>query len=117
MRKSLIFLLFNITTTWAASHHPQDFLEKISGSRDEGEQIVQHYCANCHALKPIVPLGAPRIKQPTDWAVRMKQGMDVLLKHTDEGINAMPARGGCFECSDKQLLLAIKAMLPNLVDR
>jgi len=25
----------------------------------------------------------------------------------------MPARGGCFECSDEQLVLAILAMLPE----
>lgn len=98
---------------WAASHHPQDFLEHIAGDPDEGQQIVQHYCANCHAQKPIIPLGAPRIGQVNDWKLRVKQGMDVLFKHTDEGFNAMPPRGGCFECSDKQLKLAIAAMLPK----
>jgi cytochrome c5 len=39
--------------------------------------------------------------------------MDALFQHTDEGLNAMPSRGGCFECSDKQLMLAIRAMLPE----
>ncbi len=101
-----------ITPAWTASHHPQALLEAIAGSNDEGEQIVQHYCANCHALKPIIQLGAPRIGQTTDWEPRIKQGIDSLFKHSDEGINAMPARGGCFECSDPQLLLAILAMLP-----
>lgn len=97
----------------ANSHHPQEFLKKIAGSKDEGHQIVQHYCTNCHAPKPLIPLGAPRIGHSDDWTPRVKQGMSVLFKNTDEGLNAMPARGGCFECTDKQLILAIIAMLPE----
>ena len=98
---------------WAASHHPQAFLKSIAGSPNEGEQIVQHYCAMCHAEKPLIQLGAPRIGQVSDWSPRIKGGIDRLFKHVDEGLNAMPARGGCFECSDKQLMLAINAMLPE----
>lgn len=84
---------------------------------NEGEQIVQHYCVTCHAEKPIIPLGAPRIGSSIDWKPRIKLGIDTLLMHTDQGINAMPARGGCFECSDKQLLLAIIAMLPETLKK
>jgi cytochrome c5 len=114
MRKLWLFIfLYETTSIWAASHHPQDFLKRIAGAPDEGQQIVQHYCANCHAQKPIIPLGAPRIGQASDWKLRLKQGMDILFKHTDEGFHAMPARGGCFECSDTQLKLAISAMLPK----
>ena len=111
--QTILIILLNVTNTWAASHHPQDFLTKIAGSPDEGEQIVQHYCANCHALKPLISLGAPRIGQEADWSPRLKADLAVLFKHTDEGLNAMPARGGCFECTDKQLMLAILAMLPR----
>jgi len=105
-------LLLNVNIAQTASHHPQDFLKQIAGSSDEGEQIVQHYCANCHAVKPLIPLGAPRIAYASDWDIRIKPGLNALFVHTDEGLNAMPARGGCFECTDKQLLLAIFAMLP-----
>ena len=35
-------------------------------------------------------------------------GMPVLLKLTIDGKGAMPARGGCFECSDEQLMDVIK---------
>ena len=106
-------MIFAWTNAWSSSHHPQDFLKTIAGSPSEGKQIVEHYCANCHAQKPIIQIGAPRIGNSSDWMPRIKQGLDVLFKHTDEGLNAMPARGGCFECTDKQLWLAIKAMLPK----
>lgn len=101
----------------AESHHPQEFLQSISGSKNEGEQIYAHFCVNCHAPKPLIPVGAPKIGDEDDWKIRLKQGMDVLFKHTDEGLNAMPPRGGCFECTDKQLILAIRFMLPQAVQK
>ncbi|KTD42054.1 c-type cytochrome [Legionella parisiensis] len=97
----------------AESHHPQEFLQSISGAKDEGEQIYNHFCVNCHANKPLIPIGAPRIGEKADWKIRLKQGMDVLFKHTDEGLNAMPPRGGCFECTDEQLMNVIQYMLPK----
>jgi len=108
-----IILLTGNMPVNANSHHPQEFLQSISGTKNEGEQIYNHFCVNCHANKPLISLGAPRIGVKSDWQLRLKQGMEVLFKHTDEGMNAMPARGGCFECTDKQLMLAILFMLPK----
>lgn len=99
---------FAVTST---THHPQDFLEQIKGSPDEGTQIRDHFCMNCHGEKPLISLGAPRVKEASDWDPRIKAGIQLLLKHSREGFNAMPPRGGCFECSDDQLTLAIVAML------
>ncbi|GGI75510.1 c-type cytochrome [Legionella impletisoli] len=109
----LILSLLSISEAWSISHHPQEFLRQIAGANDEGQQIVQHFCATCHAEKPQIPLGAPRIGYDEDWKPRIKEGIEALFKHTEEGFNAMPARGGCFECSDEQLLMAIIELLPN----
>lgn len=116
----LVFKLIVILIGWsfilnaqAATHRPQDFLDSIKGKKNEGELIVQHFCANCHAAKPLIVLGAPRIGQEKDWDSRINVRIKDLLQHTTEGINAMPPRGGCFECSDDQLILAILAMLPE----
>ena len=96
---------------YSASHHPEEFLQSIKGKPDEGQQIVVHFCSTCHAEKPMINLGAPRIGHASDWELRLKQGLKVLLAHTAEGYHAMPARGGCFECSDEQLKKAIKEMV------
>ena len=114
---SLFMLFFFLSNTWAESHHPQAFLTRIAGSKTEGAQIVEHYCAMCHSHKPMIPLGAPPMGDKAAWATRMKSGMDVLFHHAEEGLNAMPARGGCFECTDKQLMLAILALLPTIKDK
>lgn len=109
----ILFCYFPLHYLHAESHHPQEFLQAIKGTRDEGLQIVNHFCISCHAPQPMISLGAPRIKVESDWLPRMKQSLALLLEHTEEGFNAMPPRGGCFECSDEQLKLAIRAMLPD----
>jgi cytochrome c5 len=115
MVKSITLLLCAMLAAnlFAASHHPQEFLDSIRGSPQEGEKIVKQFCSSCHAVKPLIELGAPKIKQVKDWKPRIKQGLDKLLLHTEEGYGAMPARGGCFECSSLQLQKAIMAMLPE----
>lgn len=109
MRKRLGLALFSFLSTslHAAQHHPQAFLDSIKGTPTEGEEIVKHFCSNCHAEHPLIPLGAPRIGYSKDWAERLKQDPKHLWQHTTEGFHAMPARGGCFECSDAQLKKAI----------
>lgn len=109
----LMLLSMYIIPAHSESHHPQEFLKSISGTKDEGAQIYTHFCVNCHAEKPVIPLGAPRFGVQEDWKSRLKQGFDVLFLHTDEGLNAMPPRGGCFECTDRQLALTIISMLPK----
>lgn len=100
------------TNALAASHRPQEMLERVRGTPKEGAYIVEHFCSTCHALHPQIPLGAPRMGVASDWQARTSQGMAALLRHTEEGLGAMPARGGCFECTDEQLALAIAALLP-----
>ena len=107
-----MILIFHLPV-YADSHHPQEFLQSITGAQNEGEQIYNHFCVNCHASKPLISLGAPRLGEESDWKIRLKQGMKKLFQHTDEGLNAMPPRGGCFECTDKQLMNAIQFMLPK----
>ena len=107
----LIAILPLVSMSWAASHYPQNFLHSIANKPDEGMQIIQHYCAECHAEKPLIQLGAPRIGHSEDWASRMQAGMQKIFLHTDQGLNAMPPRGGCFECSDQQLMKTIRIML------
>lgn len=109
----LLILFGFFSPVHAESHHPQEFLKKIGGAPDEGMQIYNHFCLNCHAEKPLINLGAPRIGHKEDWSNRLAQGFDILFQHTDTGFRAMPPRGGCFECSDKQLALAIISMVPE----
>lgn len=110
---TLVLILLQINIVCAVSHHPQELLDKIKDKKGEGEQLVNHFCANCHDTKPLIQIGAPRINNYKDWYPRLKQDINLIVLHTNEGYKAMPARGGCFECSDKQLILATLSMLPE----
>jgi cytochrome c5 len=103
--KTLWVSLVFIAQAYSASHHPVDFIEKVKNKPHEAEKIYQAFCKNCHAPNPLIPVGAPRIGKADDW-----QGRKLLLEHTIAGKGIMPARGGCFECSDEQLQKAIEYM-------
>lgn len=118
MSKTSLFYIISAFSLFSSPlaaevHKPQQFLEKIAGKSDEGAQIVSHYCANCHGQAPLIPLGAPVAGDKKVWKLRLNQPFDNIFAHADAGFNAMPARGGCFECSDAQLLLAILALMPK----
>jgi cytochrome c5 len=93
-------------------HHPEQFIQSIQNDPEAGKKIYQQFCSTCHAKDPSIALGAPRIGIASDWQDRMEKGIDGLLKVTIVGINQMPPRGGCFECSDAELKQAIVYMLP-----
>lgn len=93
-------------------HSPALFVKQIQGDPHAGEKIFKEFCSACHAKKPLIPIRAPRIGD-SSWQSISKLGMPTLLKITINGAGAMPARGGCFECSDQQLQEAIKYILEN----
>lgn len=75
-----------------------------------GEQVYQAACIACHGSGV---LDAPK---PGDaaWKPRIAQGMELLTKHAIEGIRAMPARGACANCTDEEIVEAIKFMIEGV---
>jgi cytochrome c5 len=76
-----------------------------SGPRS-GEQVYQAACFACHGTGA---LDAPK-PNSADWKPRLTQGFDVLLKHSIEGFNNMPAMGTCTSCSEDEIAAAIRFM-------
>jgi len=92
-------------------HYPSLFVDQLKGDKRAGEKIFKEFCAACHDKNPAIDVHAPRIGDVSAWKKRKKLGEDILLMVTIQGVGAMPARGGCFECSDQQLREAIQYML------
>ena len=64
-------------------------------------------CAVCHAQGVA---GAPKIGDAEAWAPRLDKGMEALLASVKNGLNAMPPRGMCFDCSDEEYMELITYM-------
>lgn len=79
------------------------------GGARSGDDIVAKHCNACHGSGV---LGAPKIGDAADWKTRAdgKGGLDGLLKSAITGINAMPPKGTCNDCSDDELKGAIAKM-------
>lgn len=72
-----------------------------------GQEVYDAACASCHTSGA---LGAPKFDNKGDWAGRLGQGYDTLLKHAIEGIRQMPARGGNGDLSDIEMARAVAYM-------
>lgn len=69
-----------------------------------GQAVYDAVCVSCHGSGA---LGAPRFDNRGDWAGRLGQGYDTLVKHAIEGIRQMPARGGDSDLSDIEVARAV----------
>ena len=78
------------------------------GARDPADVITKH-CNACHGAGL---LDAPKIGDNAAWKKRADEqgGVDGLLAKAISGVNAMPPRGTCTDCSDDDLKAAIKQM-------
>lgn len=72
-----------------------------------GEEVFGAACTACHSMGV---LGAPKKGDTAAWDERLAKGMDATLKNALNGLNAMPPKGNCANCSDDEILAAIKYM-------
>ncbi|WP_028388239.1 c-type cytochrome [Legionella fairfieldensis] len=76
-----------------------------------GQIIYEQHCSVCHRDGLA---GAPRFQVATDWQQRLDdKTLDELVASAMKGMNAMPAKGTCTECSEADLKNAIQYMLPQ----
>ena len=79
------------------------------GGAKTPDDVIAKHCNACHATGL---LGAPKIGDGDAWKKRADEqgGVDGLLAKAITGINAMPPKGTCADCSDDDLKGAIKKM-------
>jgi len=73
-----------------------------------GEQVYNASCMACHASGVA---GAPKLGDKAAWEPRATKGIDGLLATATSGLNAMPPKGTCADCSDDELKGAIEYIL------
>ncbi|WP_426143884.1 c-type cytochrome [Pseudomonas sp. DWP3-1-2] len=79
------------------------------GGAKSPDDVIAKHCNACHSTGL---LGAPKIGDAAAWKTRAdaQGGLDGLLAKAITGINAMPPKGTCADCSDDELKGAIQKM-------
>jgi cytochrome c5 len=82
--------------------------EAVAAGPRSGDQVYNASCLACHSTGVA---GAPKLGDQAAWTARVAKGLDGLLATAVSGINAMPPKGTCADCSDEELKAAIEYML------
>jgi cytochrome c5 len=79
------------------------------GAARSGADVVAKFCTACHGTGL---LDSPKNHDTAAWQARAdaKGGLDGLVKSAIAGLNAMPPKGTCSDCSDDEMRAAIKEM-------
>lgn len=75
-----------------------------------GEQVYNSACAGCHATGAA---GAPKFADSGAWADRIGKGIDTLYTNALNGINGMPAKGLCMDCSEDEIKATVDYLVEN----
>ncbi|MGE8496882.1 MAG: c-type cytochrome [Pseudomonas sp.] len=71
------------------------------------EAVYARACAACHNGQ--LPM-APKKGDKAAWEPRVAKGMDVMVQNVTNGLNAMPPRGLCMDCTAEDYQAVIKLM-------
>ena len=93
-----------------ASAAPAPAAPAPAAAARSGEQVYSTTCMACHATGAA---GAPKLGDAAAWGPRLEKGLDGLMNSALNGLNAMPPRGTCGNCSDEELKAAVEHMMAN----
>ncbi|UVJ43915.1 c-type cytochrome [Pseudomonas sp. LS1212] len=79
------------------------------GAAKAPKDVIAKHCNACHGTGL---LGAPKIGDAAAWKARADKegGLNGILAKAITGINSMPPKGTCADCSDDELKGAIQEM-------
>lgn len=78
-------------------------LQHAQMARPRDMELAQRYERSCMACHSVATSGAPLTGFAPHWKARLAKGMDRMLDNAVNGLNAMPARGQCNDCSPEDL--------------
>ncbi len=77
-------------------------------SLTDGKRVYNEVCSACHNSGK---LGAPILGNKAAWTPIVKDNMDVLFTRAIDGYKQHPPRGSCNNCSDADIIAAVKYMV------
>lgn len=79
----------------------------ISVNARDAQELYNKSCIACHASGAA---GAPKTGDVAAWTPRLAKGMDKMVASAKTGINAMPPKGMCMDCTDAEFKALIQFM-------
>jgi cytochrome c5 len=75
------------------------------------QEIYDDGCAVCHDSGLA---GAPMMGNKGQWEARQAKGYEMLVNNAYNGINGMPAKGLCADCTKEEIGIAVQYMLDTI---
>ena len=82
----------------------------LSAATATAEPDMAKYDKSCKVCHDAGAAGAPKTGDAEAWAPRIAKGMPALLASVNAGLNAMPPKGMCFDCTDADYTALIQYM-------
>ena len=81
----------------------------------EGFNPEQKYMASCFACHSTGAAGAPKVGagMSAEWEPRLEKGLDAVVQNAINGVNTMPAKGLCFDCTDEDIRAIVEYMIDS----
>jgi cytochrome c5 len=81
---------------------------QVATAARSGEDLYNTKCMACHGTGAA---GAPMKGNKGHWAPRIEKGLDQLVANAISGINAMPPKGTCMDCSEEEIRATVEYMV------
>lgn len=75
---------------------------------------IKRYKVSCYICHDTGAAGAPKLGVKAAWTDRLSKGKETLYNHAIKGFNGMPAKGGCLNCSDEEIIMSVDYMLQKI---
>lgn len=92
-----------------AAPSPQDEA-RAEQLRPSDAVLAEKYERSCMVCHTRIAANAPLTGFAPHWQTRLKQGMDALVQHAEQGLGSMPPGGQCADCTPQELRALVAFM-------
>ena len=109
LKSSLVAMTALAATVSFANNREVLQLAQVS----DGFNAEQKYMDSCFACHSTGAAGAPKVGAGmiSEWESRLEKGLDAVVANAINGVNAMPAKGLCFDCNEYDIRALVEYML------
>jgi cytochrome c5 len=101
MMKRIVVLLLIATVATSAAAAPKE---------RTGKALYESVCKACHGEGI---MGAPKFGDKKWLELEKKDGLTELTKDAVKGVRSMPPKGGCADCTEREIKAAVKFMIDS----